>query len=297
MNRSPSKDFNTRNYNQSSNADKRTMTKLTINDSIAETLLIPLYGRALESQKPDPLIHDPYAVALVQALDYDFEKFNHPSSTVGCALRAAYFDDRARIFIATHPDAVVVNVGCGLDARLQRLGDIANDTPFYGLDLDEVINLRHQWLKPLPNEVLIGASMFDPQWLDDLADKYANRPILFIIEGVMMYFDKADNQKFFCMVAERFKNAHIYLDSPNVFFSKRSSRHRTVSKTSATFKFGMDDPKEIETWGSGWNYIEHRYFSEYKKEVWRMGKVIGFLTTYIPIFKTSFFMAGYKNAK
>ena len=89
-----------------------------------------MYGRALYSQKPNPLIDDSWAAALVGALDYDFDKFKDLSSTVGSSLRAVYFDERAQIFIATHPDAVVVNVGCELDARLHRLGDIAKDTLF-----------------------------------------------------------------------------------------------------------------------------------------------------------------------
>lgn len=67
---------------------------------------------------------------------------------------------------------------------------------FYGVDLDEVIRLRRQRLTPLPNETPIGASMFDAAWLDDLVDQYTKRLILFIAEGVMMYFNKADNQHF-----------------------------------------------------------------------------------------------------
>ena len=65
-----------------------------------------------------------------------------------------------------------------------------------GVDLDEVIRLRRQRLTPLPNETPIGASMFDAAWLDDLVDQYTKRLILFIAEGVMMYFNKADNQHF-----------------------------------------------------------------------------------------------------
>jgi O-methyltransferase involved in polyketide biosynthesis len=34
-----------------------------------ETLLIPLYGRAVETRKPDGLIRDPRAVEIVDRLD------------------------------------------------------------------------------------------------------------------------------------------------------------------------------------------------------------------------------------
>ena len=38
---------------------------------VAETLLLPLYIRALESQRPDALLKDDKAVALVKQMDYD----------------------------------------------------------------------------------------------------------------------------------------------------------------------------------------------------------------------------------
>ena len=43
---------------------------------VAETLLITLYIRAMESRRPDALIKDKKAVALVNRLGYDFARFN-----------------------------------------------------------------------------------------------------------------------------------------------------------------------------------------------------------------------------
>ena len=41
---------------------------------VAETLLIPLYFRAQETQRPDVLVKDEQAAALVKQLDYDFSR-------------------------------------------------------------------------------------------------------------------------------------------------------------------------------------------------------------------------------
>ncbi len=41
-------------------------------NAVSQTLLIPLYFRALESQPPDALVRDPKAVELVGQLDSDF---------------------------------------------------------------------------------------------------------------------------------------------------------------------------------------------------------------------------------
>jgi O-methyltransferase involved in polyketide biosynthesis len=50
------------------------MPKHTIRNlnAVSQTLLIPLYYRAMESQRPDALVRDPKAVELVGQLDYDF---------------------------------------------------------------------------------------------------------------------------------------------------------------------------------------------------------------------------------
>ena len=49
------------------------MPRASVNLSgVAETLLITLYFRAVESQRPDALVRDEQAVELISQLDYDF---------------------------------------------------------------------------------------------------------------------------------------------------------------------------------------------------------------------------------
>ncbi len=49
-------------------------TKVLTLSGVAETLLIPLYTRARESQRPDALIQDQKAVELVNQTPADFEQ-------------------------------------------------------------------------------------------------------------------------------------------------------------------------------------------------------------------------------
>ena len=106
-------------------------TKLNIKDSIAETLLITLYAKACESKKKNPLINDELACQLVEKIDYDFSKYkNKKVSSVSVAIRASHFDNMIKRFILRKNKPVVVLIGCGLDARIQRLGKIADKTVF-----------------------------------------------------------------------------------------------------------------------------------------------------------------------
>ena len=93
--------------------------KFKLTDVVQETLLIPLYYRALESRRGEQaILKDNLAEQLVKRIDYDFSKLNKAKlSKLGCVVRGRYYDNITRNFILSHENAVVVNVGCGLDTR------------------------------------------------------------------------------------------------------------------------------------------------------------------------------------
>lgn len=104
---------------------------------VAETLLIPLYMRAKENRRKNPILCDKLAEQLVENIEYDYSRFDGAKlSEVGCVIRGWYFDHAIRRFIDTHTRPVVVNVGCGLDTRYQRVGNDGKAV-FYELDLPE----------------------------------------------------------------------------------------------------------------------------------------------------------------
>lgn len=270
--------------------------KLNITDNIADTLFITLYAKAVETNKKDPLITDLKACELVEKIDYDFSKYkNKKASSVGVALRASHFDNMTKKFIEKKTNPIVVLIGCGLDARKQRIGNIAGKAIFYELDISEVINVRKQLLPPDKNENYIPASMLDTGWMDELIAKHPDGDFIFIIEGVLMYFNEADNKLVFTELAKRFNDAEIHFDMLNKWMSKKSSMHDTVSKTNATFKFGINDEKEIEKWHPHLKHQRTYLFNEFKG--WqRLGFALSTLMSIIPVFKTSTRLLTYKIA-
>jgi len=271
--------------------------KLNIQDSIADTLLITLYTKSVESKKKDPLIVDETACELVEKIDYDFSKYeNSPASTTGVAIRATHFDNVVKKFIEQHASPIVVLIGCGLDSRVQRIGEIAKKALFYELDLEEVIDIRNDLMPPAEHEHYIVASMLTTDWMDELKKQHPKGDFLFVIEGVLMYFNESDNQFVFRELAKRFHGAEIHFDMLNKWMSTKSSIHETVKKTNATFKFGIDDEKEIEKWQSGLKHVRTHLFHEFRGWT-RMGILISILMTIIPKFKTSSRMLAYRVAK
>lgn len=82
---------------------------------VAEMPLVTLYLRAMESQRPDVLIRDENAVALVSRIGYDFARIRllhlNEANKLVIILRDREFDRDARDFLASHPKAVVVHIG------------------------------------------------------------------------------------------------------------------------------------------------------------------------------------------
>ncbi|KAA8731320.1 class I SAM-dependent methyltransferase [Acinetobacter qingfengensis] len=265
------------------------MTKISLNlqNSIAETLLITLYAKSVETHKKRPLIQDLIACDLVNKIDYDFSKFkNKRASSVGVAIRANHFDQQLKNFIQKHANPIIVIIGCGLDTRLQRIGELGQDAQFYQLDLPEVITLRQQLIPPQNNEHLIAASVLTTDWMDQLKQQYPNGNFMFIIEGVLMYFNEQENKKLFIALAERFPGAALHFDMLNKWMSHQSALHDTVSKTKAEFKFGLDNEKALEHWHPALKHMKSYLFNELQG-YYRMGIILSGLMTVIPRFKTA----------
>lgn len=79
------------------------------------TMLATLYARALDADLETPILGDRYAKKIVERIDYDWTATaitarNSPSVTS----RSLHFDTWAREFLAAHPRAVVLHLGCGL---------------------------------------------------------------------------------------------------------------------------------------------------------------------------------------
>ena len=97
--------------------------KIILGD-IQKTLLFPLWGRAIESKKTDPLLVDNTAIRIIESIDYDFDIFKKGISDIsqlGWVVRSLLIDRIITQFIAKHPKATIVDIGCGLDTTFDRI--------------------------------------------------------------------------------------------------------------------------------------------------------------------------------
>lgn len=218
---------------------------------VPETLLVPLYARAVETQRENGIIHDPAAVEMVSRIDYDFGKFDTAlASILGIAVRTEILDELTTAYLEKHPKAVIVNLGAGLDARFERLDN--GHLRWIDLDLPEALELRRHFFQDDARRRMIASSALDFGWMDALSPQ---DDLFFIAEGLLMYFDEADVKRLLIELAGRFPRAEMLVEVIGVTQAKRTDRSDAISKTSASFKWGIRRAQEMATWDARIQYV------------------------------------------
>jgi len=97
---------------------------LAVLNGVEETLLIPLFARALETRQKNGLIRDYKSVEILDGLFYDVQKVNMIKVLqIAFAVRTRLVDDIVAGFLAKNPTGSIVNLGAGLDSRYYRLNN------------------------------------------------------------------------------------------------------------------------------------------------------------------------------
>lgn len=223
-------------------------------NEVSQTLLIPLYYRAMESQRSDALVRDPTAVELVRRLDCDFTGVQElKGEQVNYLLRMREFDRQARTFLVEHPTGVIVDLGCGLDTRFERVDN--GQATWWGIDLPEVIELRKELLDETPRSRCIGCSVLDFAWMDELGSR-AGRHFLFLAEALLVYLEGADVRRLVQALAAHFPGAELVCDVYSPVVIRQHPRPAAVAQP----RWGLKDDREIEAWAPGIRLLSQWYY-------------------------------------
>jgi len=248
--------------------DKTTSPNLS---DVTETLLIPLYIRALESQRPDALLKDEKAVALVRQVDYDFTPVLADvadSSQVAVILRNLEFDRHVQDFLSRCPQAVVVHIGCGLDSRFERVDN--GQVEWVDLDLPEVIELRRKLIGGERERYhLLACSVFERGWLDTVS-VLRPRPFLFLAEGVLIYYEETQVKSLVLTLKEHFPEAELVFDAFSPFFVWANNRRVARTKIGALCHWALKRSQDLESWEAGIRLLDE--FFPFRCPEPRLGK-------------------------
>ena len=247
-------------------------------NTVQETLIIPLYGRKVCSERFPELFKDPEAERICSMLDYDFsQKGKKMESGVGLfgALEVAQrqYDllYEVRDYLKTHPKAAVVNLGCGLDDTFRKC-----DNGFccgYNIDMPDVIKVRNELLPVGEREKNIGCDLNDPAWMDSID---GSQGAVFFASGVFYYFKTSDVRIFIGRLAKRFPGSVIVFDSCNArgakMMTKTWLKEAGISDVNALFS--LEDITEVKNWSTDIEQVSARSYMRGYRDLY---KDVGFL--------------------
>lgn len=242
-------------------------------NTVQETLVIPLFGRLVCSEHFPELFSDTEAKRICDSLDYDFadkrKKMESPAGLFG-ALEVAQrqYDLRCEVeaYLKDHPDAAVINLGCGLDDTFRKCDN--GLCRGYNIDLPDVIRVRDELLPAGEREQNIACDLNDFAWMDRIN---ASRGAVFFAAGVFYYFRTGELRKLFSAMAERFPGAVLAFDACNERGAKmmRKTWLQEAGITDVSAFFSLEDEAELREWSSRFASVTARSYMRGYRDIYR----------------------------
>ena len=186
-------------------------------NSVQETLVIPLYGRKKCSELYPDLFQDETAVRLIGQIDYDFSALERKAGSLmqrfgflEAAMRQNDLAWEARDYLKSHPNAAVVNLGCGLDSTGRRCDN--GTCKIYNLDFPDVIAARNELLPAGEREENIPCDLNDTAWFARID---AAGGAVFFAAGVFYYFLTEQVRTLVQKMAKAFPGGRLVFDAAN----------------------------------------------------------------------------------
>jgi O-methyltransferase involved in polyketide biosynthesis len=216
---------------------------------VQKTLLLPLWGRAVETQKSTPLLIDHTATEIMKKIDYDFTEGTKNLSAIsqlGWIVRSFHIDTMIKQLIEKHPTATIVNIGCGLDTTFDRIDN--GRLSWYDVDLPDVITLRRKFIPEHERRTFIASSFLSHDWLNQLN---IQEKVLCIAAGVLYYFEEHQIKEFLTHIAEVFPGGEMVFDASSPVGIRMANK--MVIKASGMdeksfLKWGLKHAKALELW-------------------------------------------------
>ena len=237
-------------------------------NTVQETLIIPLYARKVCSELYPNLYQDETAVRLINEIDYDFSQAEENArglmqrfGSLEVAMRQNDLAFEVRDYLKTHPNAAVVNLGCGLDSTGRACDN--GSCSIYNLDFPDVIAVRNELLPAGAREKNIPCDLNDTAWFSQID---ASKGAVFFASGVFYYFLTEQVKALVQRMADAFPGGVLVFDGANrtavKMIAKTWLKSAKIQDVGAYFAV-TDAPKEIGPWDSRLQVTSRGYMLGY----------------------------------
>ena len=234
---------------------------------LSQTAILALLGRVVESEKKNPVFNDAMAVLCLERLmliSSEEEKNRimkwkkryagvNARDVKARSLTARSFDNIASLFISNYPGCTVINLACGFDTRFWRIEN--KDSRYIEIDLPEVVALKREILKDELSSELIGCSVLDVSWIDQVITN-GNSNFLLLAEGLFMFLPEQDVKNLLQLLAQKLIRSQLVVEMAhekwtNGFWKMIFALQARVWGLDVSFAFGIKNPRDIESYGNG----------------------------------------------
>lgn len=192
------------------------MEKIKIEkNTVQETLIIPLYGRKMCSEKFSALYTDIYAQKLCDRLDYDFSElekknnsFLYEFGALEAAMRQLDIIWEIKEYLKIYPKATIVNLGCGLDETGKACDN--GSCSIVNVDFPDVINVRNQLISNHEREKNVACDLKDYSWMNEVD---GSNGVVFFAAGVFHYFKREEVKSLVLELSKRYEKGCLIFDS------------------------------------------------------------------------------------
>ena len=237
-------------------------------NTVQETLIIPLYSRKLCSELYPNIYRDETAVRLIDQIDYDFSEAEKNSRSLmqrfgalEVAMRQNDLAFEVRDYLKDHPNAAVVNLGCGLDSTDKACDN--GSCKIYNLDFPDVITVRNELLSAGDREQNVPCDLNDTAWFSQID---ASNGAVFFASGVFYYFLTEQVKALVQAMADAFPGGVLVFDATNrtavKMIAKTWLKSAKIKDVGAYFAVS-DAPKEIGAWDSRLQVTSRGYMLGY----------------------------------
>ncbi len=231
-----------------------------------ESLFLTLGGRALDSRLPRPFLGDTMADEILTTVGYDLANFpslntkllDAKSTVFDIAVRAKRLDEVVRRFVVQHPDAVVLDLGAGLDDRMFRV-DPPPTVEWYDIDFPVVDELRRQVLPHAASAHSVGADLTDPDWLDDIPTE---RPAVIVADGLIAFLTEEGLVSLLNRLTGHFPSGELAFNLYTTYATWALKHSRGLAAIAdGVVNPGFNDPRQPERWVGGLKLIEEIFLT------------------------------------
>lgn len=184
-------------------------------NTVQETLIVPLYGRKMCSEKFPELYTDIFAKELCERIDYDFtdlekknNSFLYEFGSLEAAMRQLDIMWEIKEYLKQYPEATIVNLGCGLDETGKACDN--GICHIVNIDFPDIIEIREKLIAEQDREKNIACDLKDYSWMKEID---ASKGVIFFAAGVFHYFKMDEVKALVLELAKRYTGGCLVFDS------------------------------------------------------------------------------------